>query len=89
MPETRYCTPLLVSDDNVSVHERIPISDGSYNEAYIQNLAFAYPSCLPISELDGPGHASSSLVEHCNSSITAVLQPPIPRKRRHSGSSSA
>jgi hypothetical protein len=52
MSETQYCTPLLVSGDNVSVLERIPISDGSYNEAYIQNLAFAHPSCLPISELD-------------------------------------
>jgi RecB family endonuclease NucS len=52
MSETQYCTPLLVSDDNVSVLERIPISDGGYNEAYIQDLAFAHPSCLPISELD-------------------------------------
>ena len=52
MSETQCCTLLLVSDDNVSVFERIPISDGSYNEAYIQNLAFAHPSCLPISELD-------------------------------------
>ena len=52
MSETQYCTPLLVSEGNVSVLERIPISDGSYNEAYIQDLAFAHPSCLPISELD-------------------------------------
>ena len=52
MSETQYCTLLLVSDDNVSVFERIPISDGSYNEAYFQNLGFAHPICVTISELD-------------------------------------
>ena len=52
MSETQYCTPLLVDDESVSVLERIPISDGAYNEAYIQGLAFSHPGCLPISELD-------------------------------------
>jgi len=52
MSETQYGTPLLVTDEGVSVLDRISISDGVYNEAYIQDLAFAHPSCLPISEID-------------------------------------
>lgn len=50
MSESQYGNPLIVTDSQVHVLEKIPANQ--YDEAYIQDLAFDYPECLPINEID-------------------------------------
>ena len=55
MSVQQHGTPILINvDGNTDVLERVSVSgkDSTYNEAFIQNLAFKYPSCLPIDEID-------------------------------------
>jgi hypothetical protein len=55
MADGQFATPIIVGEDGEStVLQRIPVSgDGSdYNEAFIQDLAFKHPGCLPVTEID-------------------------------------
>jgi len=55
MAEQQHATPIWIGlDDNTAVLERIPVSgaDSTYNEEFIQKLAFKLPSCLPVNEID-------------------------------------
>ena len=55
MSSSQYGTPVIVNDDStVKVLERISLSGdvSSYDEKYIQDLAFKNPSCLPIAEIE-------------------------------------
>ena len=53
MRKSAYGTPLVIKDGgDPIVLDKIEISDGSYNEKFIQDLVFDHPSCLPISEID-------------------------------------
>ena len=55
MSDTCYAKPILVKDSGESLLlERVPVSgEGSdYDEAFIQDLAFRHPKCLPINESD-------------------------------------
>lgn len=49
-----YSVPLLIGENDVTRLERVPLSlDAStYDEAFIQRLAFEHPECLPIHEVD-------------------------------------
>ena len=55
MSVEQYATPIIVGADGASVAlKRVPMSgsDSNYNEAFIQDLAFKHPSCLPVTEID-------------------------------------
>lgn len=56
MANSYYSTPLLIEDGTPEPLSRLMVGDlgGSedLNEDYIRNLAFDYPSCLPINEID-------------------------------------
>ncbi len=54
MSDSQFSTPIQIKDDSAMLLERIPLSgsDSTYNEAFIQDLAFKYPSCLPVREID-------------------------------------
>ncbi|MDQ8190226.1 DUF4268 domain-containing protein [Roseibacillus persicicus] len=54
MAQTSYGEPLFVTNETVRQLRRVPLgSAGShYNEDYVRNLAFDYPACLPIAEID-------------------------------------
>ncbi len=55
MAEQQHATPIWIGvDENTAVLERIPVSggDSTYNEEFIQKLAFKHPSCLPVNEID-------------------------------------
>jgi len=63
MRKSAYGTPLVIQDDaDPIVLEKVEISDGSYDEKFIQELAFNHPSCLPVSEID---RAYEQLVPIC------------------------
>jgi hypothetical protein len=56
MSESQFTTPLIISDQGVSSLKRIPLVSGkgtnSYNEAWIQQIVFDNPECLPVNEAD-------------------------------------
>lgn len=55
MTDEYYAKPVLVRDNDESILlERVSVTgDGAeYNEAFIQDLAFKHPNCLPINEID-------------------------------------
>ena len=63
MRKSAYGTPLVIKDGgDPIVLSKIEISDGSYNEKFIQELVFNHPSCLPVSEID---RAYEELVPIC------------------------
>ena len=63
MRKSAYGTPLVIKDGgDPIVLDKIEISDGSYNEKFIQELVFDHPSCLPVSEID---RAYEDLVPIC------------------------
>ena len=63
MRKSSYGTPLVIKDGgDPIVLDKIEISDGSYNEKFIQELVFDHPSCLPVSEID---RAYEDLVPIC------------------------
>ena len=67
MSDSAYGKPLLIKDDSCRVEfERLAMSasggDPLYDEAFIQNLAFEHPECLPVSEID---RAYEQLVPVC------------------------
>ena len=63
MRESAYGTPLVIRDGaDPIVLNKVEITDGSYDEKFIQELAFNHPSCLPISEID---RAYEELVPIC------------------------
>lgn len=52
---TQYMTPLLITPDNqVRPLQKLLLSGdkSTYNEAFIQKLAFGHPQCLPVTEID-------------------------------------
>ena len=63
MRKSAYGTPLVIKNGgDPIVLSKIEISDGSYNEKFIQELVFNHPSCLPVSEID---RAYEELVPIC------------------------
>lgn len=66
MKKSAYGKPLLISD-NDKILELNKIS--SFDEAYIQNLVFKHPSCLPISDID---EAYNPLIPVCEELNTPV-----------------
>jgi hypothetical protein len=49
----RTATPLLLSVGQPPVAlPRVTVGTGTYDELFIQTLAFEHPSCLPISDID-------------------------------------
>ena len=57
MSDDAYGTPLIVRDSASPMKmRRVSLGgrgDGlEYDEAFIQKLAFGYPECLPVSEID-------------------------------------
>ena len=63
MRKSAYGTPLVIRDNaDPIVLNKVEITDGSYDEKFIQELAFNHPSCLPISEID---RAYEELVPIC------------------------
>ena len=56
-------TPLLIKDgQQPKAVPRLPLGSGDYDEAFVQELAFEHPSCLPVSEID---RAYEQLVPVC------------------------
>jgi len=63
MRRSAYGTPLVIRDGgDPVVLDKVEIADGSYDEKFIQELAFNHPSCLPVSEID---RAYEQLVPVC------------------------
>lgn len=56
MSESQYTTPLVISSQGVAKLQKIPLvsskDDNDYNEAWIQQIAFENPECLPVNEID-------------------------------------
>lgn len=56
MSESQFTTPLIISSQGVSSLKRISLVSGkgenSYNEAWIQQIVFENPECLPVTEID-------------------------------------
>lgn len=55
MTDEYYAKPVLVKDNEESILlERVSVTGegADYNEAFIQDLAFKHPNCLPINEID-------------------------------------
>lgn len=74
MAGSPYTTPLLVRDgEQPRLLRRIPVAGKTggtrYDEGYIQKLAFEYPSCLPIAEID---RAYEGLIPVCMELHTPV-----------------
>lgn len=63
MRKSAYGAPLVIQNGaDPIVLEKVPIAGGSYNEKFIQELAFDHPSCLPVREID---RAYEQLVPIC------------------------
>jgi len=63
MRKSAYGTPLVIREGaEPAILDKVDLSGGSYNEKFIQELAFNHPSCLPISEID---RAYEQLVPIC------------------------
>ena len=63
MRKSAYGTPLIIQEGSEPVIlDKVDISSGSYDEKFIQELAFEHPSCLPVSEID---RAYEQLVPIC------------------------
>jgi hypothetical protein len=65
MKKSAYGKPILISDGNAHLIERIEQVD----ELTIQNLVFDYPECLPISDID---EAYNPLIQVCKELNTKV-----------------
>ena len=55
MSDKQYARPVYVKENQPTIKlERIPISakGSNYDEKFIQKIAFDYPDCLPITEID-------------------------------------
>lgn len=56
MSESQFTTPLIISSQGVAKLQKIPLvsskDDSGYNEAWIQQIAFENPECLPVNEID-------------------------------------
>jgi len=66
MPSSQYSSPLKIdtASDKVEILTPVEITskDGSFNEAFIQNLVFRYPNCLPVDQID---RAFAKLIPVC------------------------
>ena len=63
MRKSAYGTPLVIQDGmDPVVLDKVEISSGSYDEKFVQELAFNHPSCLPVREID---RAYEQLVPIC------------------------
>lgn len=70
MSESQYGTPLLIQEGKSSQLTKLPIGlGGEYDEAFIQKLAFDFPDCLPITEID---RAYENLIPVCMELSTPV-----------------
>jgi hypothetical protein len=63
MRKSAYGTPLVIRNGSEPVVlDKVDISGSSYDEKFIQELAFNHPSCLPVREID---RAYEQLVPIC------------------------
>lgn len=63
MRKSAYATPLVIREGaDPIVLDKVEIGGGSYDEKFIQELAFNHPSCLPVTEID---RAYENLVPIC------------------------
>ncbi len=64
-----YSTPLIIRHGEPVVLDRAPLGSAEYDEQFIQRLAFDYPQCLPIAEID---RSYEGLVPICKELYTPV-----------------
>ncbi len=66
MSKDQFTTPVIVSDTEVQPLERVQLGltadQSGYDEAWVQDLVFQHPECLPITEIDA---SYSQLVPVC------------------------
>ena len=48
----QFVTPLIIQGDNSVKLERIPLSENTYDEDWIQSICYKNPSLLPIDEIE-------------------------------------
>lgn len=70
----QFSSPILISEQRESVTlQRVPLSatadDTRYDEAWLQELVFKHPECLPISEID---QSYAGLIAVCKELNTPV-----------------
>ncbi len=52
MPERQFTTPLLVENDEAIPLGRVSFGEKSYDEPWLQDLLWHYPSLLPVAEIE-------------------------------------
>lgn len=52
MSDSQYTSLLHLTSDGAAALPRLPLNSGTYSEAWLQDLIFAHPECLPLQELD-------------------------------------
>jgi hypothetical protein len=52
MAERQFTTPLLVENDEAVPLSRVPFGEQSYDEAWLRELLWEYPSLLPVAEIE-------------------------------------
>ena len=52
MPERQFTTPLLIENDEAVQLGRVPFGEKSYNESWLRDLLWDYPSLLPVAEIE-------------------------------------
>lgn len=66
MSQSAFGQPLLINEnENISLLKEV----SDYNEAYIQDLIFKYPECLPVSDID---ESFNPLISVCKELRTPV-----------------
>jgi len=66
MKKSAYGKPILISEDNKIIEIN---KINSFDEEYIQNIVFEFPSCLPISDID---EAYNPIIPICKELNTPV-----------------
>ena len=52
MPERQHTTPMIIKDKTAMELERLPFTEKTFNEDQLQELLFAHPALLPITEIE-------------------------------------
>lgn len=48
----QYSTPIIIQDNKIITLEKVSLNTDLYNEEWIKNICFQYPSLLPVEEIE-------------------------------------
>jgi hypothetical protein len=52
MAERQFTTPMIIEDDEAAPLARVPFDEKSYDESWLRNLLWRYPSLLPVGDIE-------------------------------------